>query len=339
MTIQAHDPNSYQGIWVWVEQEAGKAHSVSWELLGQARRLAGPLGAAVTAVVLGAGVEALAQQAIAYGADTVYLADDPTLAAFRLEPYAALLGKLVREHKPEILLLGATTRGRDLSAAVAADLETGVAADCTGLSLELGPRLLQQVRPIYGGNVLAIVTTAQQRPQIASVRPRVFELPAADPARTGQVVRVAAVLPEAEIPTRVLEVVSEEGGVNLTEAKVIVSGGRGVGSAEGFKPLQELADLLGGAVGASRSAVDQGWISYPHQVGQTGVTVRPDLYIACGISGAIQHAAGMRGSRYIVAINKDPEAPIFGFADYGVVGDLKVIVPALTRALREKMGK
>ncbi len=337
--MQAHDANAYRGVWVWVEQEGGRAHPVSWELLGQARKMAQALEVPVSAVVMGSEVETLAGQAIAYGADTVYLADDPTLGVFRLEPYVALLVKLVQEGRPEILLLGATTRGRDLSAAAAADLGTGLAADCTGLEVEPGTRLLRATRPAFGGNVLSTVTVPQKRPQIASVRPRVFELPSPDPNRSGQVMRVPAVLPEEAIPTRVLEVLREEGGVNLTEAKVIVSGGRGVGGAEGFRPLQELADLLGGAVGASRSAVDQGWISYPHQVGQTGVTVRPDLYIACGISGAIQHVAGMRTSRYIVAINKDPEAPIFQIADYGIVGDLKVIVPALTRALREKMGK
>lgn len=337
--MQSHEVNTYRGIWVWVEQEGGHAHPVSWELLGQARKMAQVLDVPVSAVVMGNGVASLADQAIAYGADTVYLADDPTLRDFRLEPYAALLAKLVQEGRPEILLLGSTTRGRDLSAAVAAEVGTGLAADCTGLEIEPETRLLRATRPAFGGNVLFSVTVPQKRPQMASVRPRVFELPPSDPTRSGQVIRVPAVLPEEAIPTRVLEVVREEGGVNLTEAKVIVSGGRGVGSAEGFRPLQELADLLGGAVGASRSAVDQGWISYPHQVGQTGVTVRPDLYIACGISGAIQHVAGMRTSRYIVAINKDPEAPIFQIADYGVVGDLKAIVPALTRALREKMGK
>jgi len=339
MTLQKHDSEAYRGVWVWVEEEGGRAHPVSWELLGQARKMAQTLETPVSAVVMGSGVEALAGQAIAYGADTVYLADEATLGTFRLEPYAALLVKLVQEHRPEILLLGATTRGRDLAAAVAAELGTGLAADCTGLEVEPATRILRATRPALGGNVLSTVVIPRHRPQVASVRPRVFELPAPDPARSGQVVRVPAVLPEEAIPTRVLEVVREEGGVNLTEARVIVSGGRGVGSAEGFRPLQELADLLGGAVGASRSAVDQGWISYPHQVGQTGVTVRPDLYIACGISGAIQHVAGMRTSRYIVAINKDPEAPIFQIADYGVVGDLKAIVPALTRALREKMGK
>jgi len=339
MTIQAHDPQAYHGIWVWVEQDSGKAHSVAWELLGQGRKIADALGVSLGAVILGAGVEALAQQAVAYGADTVYLADDPTLAQFRLEPYAALLAKLVREQKPETFFFGATTRGRDLSASLAAELETGLAADCTGLSVEPGTGKLHQVRPAMGGGVLTTVITPNQRPQLASIRPRVFEQPAANAGRTGQVVRVAAAMAEADIPTQVLEVLREEGGVNLTEAKVIVSGGRGVGGADGFKPLQELADLLGGAVGASRSAVDQGWVSYPHQVGQTGVTVRPDLYIAAGISGAIQHAAGMRGSRYIVAINKDAEAPIFQLADYGIVGDLKVIIPALTKVLREKMGK
>ncbi len=337
--MESRDTNVYRGIWVWVEQEDGQAYPVSWELMGQARKMAQVLGVSVSAIVMGSGVEALADPSISYGSDSVYLADDPTLGTFRLEPYAALLVKLVQEGRPEILLLGATTRGRDLSAAVAAELGTGLAADCTGLEIEPETRLLRATRPAFGGNVLSIVTVPRQRPQIASVRPRVFEMPRPDPARSGQVIRIPATLPEEAIPTRVLEVVREEGGVNLSEAKVIISGGRGVGGAEGFRPLRELADLLGGAVGASRSAVDQGWISYPHQVGQTGITVRPDLYIACGISGAIQHVAGMRTSRYIVAINKDPEAPIFQIADYGVVGDLKVIVPALTRALREKMGK
>jgi electron transfer flavoprotein alpha subunit len=339
MTIQAHDPNAYRGVWVWVEQEGGTAHAVSWEMLGKGREVANALGVPLAAVVLGAGVEPLAQQAIAYGADTVYLADDATLGQFRLEPYAALLVQLVRENKPEVLLLGATTRGRDLSAAAAAELETGLAADCTGLEIDAGQRLLKGMRPAFGGSVVATVVTPQQRPQIASVRPRVYAPPAADAGRSGQVVRVAPAMPAEAIPTRVVEVLREEGGVSLTEAKIIVSGGRGVGGTEGFRPLQELADLLGGALGASRSAVDQQWISYPHQVGQTGVTVRPDLYMACGISGAIQHVAGMRGSRYIIAINKDPEAPIFQVADYGIVGDLKVVVPALVKALREKLGK
>jgi electron transfer flavoprotein alpha subunit len=338
MTVQTHNPQEYKGIWVWVEQDAGKAHPVAWELLGQGRKLADALGAPLCAVVLGTGVEALAQEAISYGADTIYLADDPSLQQFRLEPYAAVLVQLAREHKPETLLLGATTRGRDLSAAVAADLETGLAADCTGLSLEPGTGKVHFVRPAMGGNVLMTILTENQRPQVGSIRPRVFALPAAEAGRAGEVVNVPAVLAEGDIPTQVLEVLSEEGGVNLTEAKVIVAGGRGVGGATGFEPLQELADLLGGAVGASRSAVDQGWIAYPHQVGQTGVTVRPDLYIAAGISGAIQHAAGMRNSRYIVTINKDAEAPIFAFSDYGIVGDLKVVVPALTQALRNKMG-
>lgn len=338
MTIQAHDPNAYSGIWIWVEQEDGEAHGVSWELLGQGRRLADSLGVSLSAVVAGAGVGHLAQEAIHYGADTVYLADDPTLAAFRLEPYAALLIELVEHHKPEILLVGATTRGRDLSAAVAAELETGVAADCIGLSVELGNHVLHQVRPALGGNVLATIATPQQRPQIASVRPRVFDRPDPDPSREGEVVQVSTALPEEEIATRVLEVLTEEGGVNLTEAKIIVAGGRGVGGPEGFDPLRELADVLGGALAASRSAVDQGWIPYPHQVGQTGVTVRPDLYIAAGISGAIQHVAGMRNARYIVAINKDPDAPIFGIADYGIVDDLHKVVPALTEALRKELG-
>jgi electron transfer flavoprotein alpha subunit len=339
MVLQPHDPTNWRGVWVWVEQEGGVAHTVSWELLGQGRRFADALGVPLAAVVAGDGVEALAREAVARGADVAYVADDPTFASFRAEAAAALLVRLIREHCPEIVLLGATTRGRDLAAMAAAELETGVAADCTSLELDVEGRLLRATRPAMGGNVLATVAIPTQRPQIVTVRPRVYEAAVPDPSRTGEVIAVPPALPEEAIPTRVLEVLREEGGVNLTEAKVIVAGGRGVGSAEGFRPLQELADLLGGAVGASRSAVDQGWISYPHQVGQTGVTVRPDLYIACGVSGAIQHVAGMRGSRYIVAINKDPEAPIFQLADYGIVGDLKVIVPALTKALKERLGK
>jgi electron transfer flavoprotein alpha subunit len=339
MAIQAHDPNAYRGVWVCVEQEGGAAHPVSWELLGEGRNLADALGVPLAAVVMGEGVASLAQEAISFGADTVYLADDPTLGSFRIEPYAAILSKLVQTHKPEILLMGATTRGRDLSAVVAAELETGLAADCTALEVDLEKRLLKQVRPALGGNILSTIVTPQQRPQMASVRPRVFERPEPDAGRQGEIVKVPLEMGEADIATRILEILREEGGVNLTEAKIIVAGGRGVGGPEGFEPLQELADLLGGAVAASRSAVDQGWIPYPHQVGQTGVTVRPDLYIACGISGAIQHVAGMRGARYIVVINKDAEAPIFSVADYGIVGDLKTIVPALSDKLREKLGK
>ncbi len=333
------DLSSYRGIWVWVEQFQGKACSISWEMLGQGRHLADQLGAPVTACVLGHNVGRIAQEAIAYGADRVFLADDATLAAYRTDPYAAVLVGLVREHRPEVFLLGASARGRDLAGAVATDLRTGLTADCTGLEIDPEARLLRQTRPAFGGNIMATIICPQHRPQMATVRHRVFEVPPADAAREGQIVAVPAVMAESSIASQVVDFVLESGQVNLADARIIVSGGRGVGGPDGFSPVRELAEVLGGAVGSSRAAVDAGWIPYAHQVGQTGRTVKPDLYIACGISGAIQHLAGMQTSKVIVAINKDPEAPIFSVATYGVVGDLFQVVPALTAEFRKRLGR
>ncbi|MCL6429640.1 MAG: electron transfer flavoprotein subunit alpha [Anaerolineae bacterium] len=333
------DQATYRGVWVWVEQFQGRACTISWEMMGQGRRLADELGVALTACVLGHDVGHIAREAITYGAERVFLVDDPTLAVYRTDPYAAVLVHLVREHRPEIFLLGASARGRDLAGAVATDLHTGLTADCTGLDIDPETRLLRQTRPAFGGNIMATIICPKHRPQMATVRHRVFEVPPADESRSGQIVHVPAIMPEERIACRVADFVLESGQVNLADARIIVTGGRGVGGPEGFEPIRELAEVLGGAVGASRAAVDAGWIPYAHQVGQTGRTVKPDLYIACGVSGAIQHLAGMQTSKVIVAINKDPEAPIFNVATYGIVGDLFQIVPALTAEFRRRLAR
>jgi len=338
-SIQVGTPDlaAYQGVWVWVEQFRGQACGVSWEMMGEGRKLADRRNTALTACVLGHGVEDITRDAIAYGADRVFWADDPTLGVYRTAPYARVLVSLVRRYKPEIFLMGASMRGRCLASSVAAELYTGLTADCTGLEIDPDSGLLRQTRPAFGGNILATILCPNYRPQMATVRHRVFEPPAADPGRRGQVISVPAELREDQIATRVMDFVIEHSEVNLSDAKIIVSGGRGVGGPQGFGVIRELADVLGAAVGASRAAVDAGWIPYDHQVGQTGRTVRPELYIACGISGSIQHLAGMSTSRVIVAINKDPDAPIFRVADFGIAGDLFEIVPALTRQFRKKL--
>ena len=335
----AEDLEAYDGVWIWVEQFQGEAASISWEMSGQGRRLADQRNTTLTACILGHNAEHIAKEAIAYGADRVFWVNDPSLAVYRTLPYAKTLVSLVRQYKPEIFLLGASSRGRDLAGAVATELYTGLTADCTGLDIDPETSLLRQTRPAFGGNIMATIICPNYRPQMATVRHRVFEMPIADENRQGQIVPVAPVMGEDEIAAKVVDFIMEQGEVNLADAKIIVSGGRGVGGPEGFEPIRELAAVLGGAVGASRAAVDAGWIPYAHQVGQTGRTVRPDLYIACGISGAVQHMAGMSTAKVIVAINKDPEAPIFTIANYGIVGDLFQVVPALTKEFREKVRK
>jgi electron transfer flavoprotein alpha subunit len=335
--IVTPDLDAYEGVWFWVEQFGGQAGSISWEMAGKGRQLADQLGVALTACVLGSDVESVAQEAIAFGADRVFLVDDPTLSSYRTDPYAAVMVDLVERYKPEILIMGASSRGRDLAGSIATRLVTGLTADCTGLEIDLETRQLRQTRPAFGGNIMATILCPNHRPQMATVRHRVFEVPGKDDARQGQIVRERALMVEDEIAAKVIDFLAEEENVNLADARIIVSGGRGVKGPEGFEPIRELAQVLGGAVGASRAAVDAGWIPYAHQVGQTGRTVRPDLYIACGISGAIQHLAGMRTAKVIVAINRDPEAPIFEVAHYGIVGDLFEVVPALTEAFRKKL--
>jgi electron transfer flavoprotein alpha subunit len=324
-----------QGVWVWIEQYKGQAASSSWEAIGAARQIAAAYGGEVTACLFGQGIAELAQEAIHYGADKVLLADDPTLADFRVEAYASLLSQLAEEHQPAVILFGATTRGRELAPTVAVDLNTGAVADVTELTMEEGN--VVATRPIYAGKLLSRCLIPDQYPQIISLRTRAFPRPEADAGRSGELVDVSPALSEDEIKNKVTGFEAAEGQVSLTDAAIIVSAGRGVGGPEGFEPIIELANVLGGAVGASRAAVDAGWIPYAHQVGQTGKTVSADLYIACGISGAIQHQAGMRTSNVIVAINKDPEAPIFKLAHYGIVGDLFDVVPALTKAFKERL--
>ena len=336
---EATDLDAYHGVWVWVEQFEGEASSISWEMLGQGRILADQLGTELSACVLGEKMANVANKAIAYGADRAFVADDATLHVYRTEPYERILVDLVRKHKPEVFLLGASSRGRDLAGSLATELHTGLTADCTGLEIDPETHLLRQTRPAYGGNIMATILTPNHRPQMATVRHRVFETPLPDYERKGQIVPVATKLAEDEIACKVVDFLVEEQDVNIADARIIVSGGKGVGGPDGFAPLRELAQVLHGVVGASRAAVDAGWIPYAHQVGQTGRTVRPDLYIACGISGAIQHRAGMSTAKVIVAINKDPDAPIFDIATYGIVGDLFQVVPVLTDQFRKKMGR
>jgi electron transfer flavoprotein alpha subunit len=323
-------------IFVWVEEFENEAVGASLEALGAARRLADQQGGDVVACLFGGdGVGSLTAEAFAYGADKVLLAADETLASFRVEPYAALMADAVRESEPDTVLIAATFRGRELGPALAVRLETGCIADCTELVIEDGE--LVATRPIYAGKLMSKCVIPERRPRVVTTRVRAFGKPEPDPARDGEVVALEPVMGADDIATRVTGFEESEGGVSLADASIIVSGGRGVAGPDGYEPLQELADLLNAALGASRAAVDAGWIPYEHQVGQTGKTVSPDLYIACGISGAIQHLAGMRTSKVIVAINKDPDAPIFKVADYGIVADLFDVIPPLKAALAERI--
>lgn len=343
-------------IWVYLDQFQGKALPASWEALGAGLNLAEQFGGGVTALVVGSQIDQVAQEAFQYGADEVLVADDETLADYRPEPYASILSNSAGDSQPEVVLFPTTTRGRELAGMISMDLNTGVLVDVIDMVLEDGR--IVATRPVYGGKLLSKVV-CKTKPQIVALRVRAFSKPNQDVARTGAPTAISTAVAEDTVLTRVQGYTQAEGGVSLTDAAVIVSGGRGVASnpsltpppgmdekeaeiwkaQEGFKLVRELADVLGGAMGASRAAVDAGYIPYQHQVGQTGKVVSPDLYIACGISGAIQHQAGMRTSKVIVAINKDPEAPIFKMARYGVVGDLHRVLPALSEAFRKKLGK
>ncbi len=325
------------GVFVWIDQFHGKALPVSWEALGAGRQLADARGVPLTAVVFGQGIDEVVQQTFHYGANKVIKSDETTLAEFRLEPYVALLDKVIADNQPQIVLAGASTRGRELLAAAAADANAALLADVTELSAD--GDVLKATRPVYAGKVLSTAVTTGKGVQFATLRSRAFAAPAPESSKSGDVSSVAPVLSEDQIATKIEGFEETKGSVNLADARIIVSGGRGVGGPDGFGPIRELADALGGAVGASRATVDAGWIPYAHQVGQTGKTVSPDLYIAVGISGAVQHQAGMRTSKTIVAINKDADAPIFKLARYGVVGDLFKVLPALTQTLKSKLGK
>lgn len=321
------------GVWVYVENRDGAISAISREALGVARQVADGLGQPLTALVFGAGVAPSCAAAFDLGADAVIGADDATLADGRLEAHGPLVVMLAKERQPAVLLIGASTRGRDLAAWTAADLDTGAVAEAIDIKVEGG--IVKATRPVYTGKLLceAFVTST---PQIVTLRGRAFAQ-AASTGKTGTPEMVGAAVAEDAIPTKITGFEGKGGKVSLTDAGKIVSGGRGVGGPEGFDPLRELADVLGAALGASRATVDAGWIPYEHQVGQTGKTVAPDLYIAAGISGAIQHQAGMRSSKVIVAINKDPEAPIFKLARYGIVGDLFKVVPALTAEFKKRL--
>jgi len=323
-------------IFVWIDQTNGEVDSIAWESAGVARKLANDLGGQVVALVLGENVKIIAEQAIHYGADQVLLADDPTLKHFRLEPYAAVLTKLARKSEPAVLMMGASNFGLELAPYVAAKLGVGLAPDCTDLAVENGN--LVATRPVLAGNVIAKIEFGAVHPRMVTIRRRVFPLPELDTSRSGLITEVEAIMAEDDIPTKVIGSETATGEVSLTDAKIVVAGGRGVGGPAGFAPVKALADALGGAMGASRAAVDAGWVPYAHQVGQTGKTVQPDLYIACGISGAIQHLAGMKTAKYIVAINKDPEAPIFKYAHLGIVGDLFDYLPALAEEFNGRSG-
>ena len=334
------DFSGYKGIWVFAEQKKGKVQSVSYELIGKARELAGKLNTYVGAVLIGNNIEIEAESLISSGADTVYLVESPKLDNFLDEPYTNILVNLIRKYKPEIVLSGATIIGRSLIARVAVKVDAGLTADCTGLDIEEQRKILLQTRPAFGGNIMATIVSVNHRPQMATVRHKVFIQPELDKRRKGKIIKEQFHIDELASRTTLLDVVEEvENLVNIAEADIIVSGGRAIGNSDNFKMLHDLAEVLGGAVGASRGAVDSGWIPYSHQVGQTGRTVAPKIYFACGISGQIQHLVGMQSSKIIIAINKDPEAPIFKVATYGIVGDVFEVVPALTKKFKEVLKK
>jgi len=332
--------SDYKGIWVFAEQRGDEIQEVTLELLGEGRKLAGELGEELCAVLMGSpSIEKKAGELIEHGADKVYVVTDKALSRYSTFPYTRTFVSLINKYKPEIVLVGATTIGRDLAPRIAARIKTGLTADCTGLAIEPEKKALMQTRPAFGGNIMATIMSENHRPQIATVRHKVMKKAAKEKGRKGEIIK-DQFKPEAEDAlVKIREIIKDKTvKVNLAEAEIIVSGGRGLGEAKNFKLVEELALALGGAVGASRATVDAGWISSHHQVGQTGKTVCPKLYVACGISGAVQHLAGMSSSDIIVAINKDPEATIIKNAKYGIVGDLFEVVPALTKKLKEVRG-
>ncbi len=333
---EAIDFSQFKNVWIFAEQRGGELKRVAYQLLGGGRALADDLGQGLAAMLLGQDVKELASELIANGADKVYAADDPKLKNYQTDAYAAVICDMIKEHKPNIVIYGATHIGRDLAPRIAQRMDLGLTADCTELTIDPVEKILLQTRPAFGGNIMATIITPRTRPQMATVRPGIMKELEKDDSRKGEVIDFPVKLAEGEMKTKILEIVKEaKKRVNLEEAKIIVSGGRGVGSKEGFSIIRELAQVLEGEVGGSRVAVEKGWIEQDHQVGQTGKTVRPSLYIACGISGSIQHRAGMQNSDIIVAINKDPDATIFKLAHYGIVGDLHQVVPLLIEEFKK----
>ena len=328
------DISEYHDVWVFAEQRDNKLMPVVIELLGEAKRLANLIGCNVAAVLCGHHIEPLVNELLGYGLNKVYFADAPELKNYTTDAYTKVIYQAVMDYKPEIFLMGATHIGRDLGPSIAVKCGTGLTADCTKLEIDSVDKKLLQTRPAFGGNLMATIICENHRPQMATVRPGIMEKTEYVSNAKGEKIELKAEFDEGELREKVLRIVkSMKETVSLTDAKIVVSGGRGLGNSEGFKLIQELADRLGGVVGASRAAVDSGWISHSHQVGQTGTTVKPDIYIACGISGAIQHMAGMQESKCIIAINKNENASIFEIADYGIVGDLYKVIPAIINSL------
>ena len=329
--------NDYKNIWVFIETECGKPKNVGYELLNVARPLADQKGCPLIAVVIGKDIENVAKDAICYGADSAIIVDGPEYEHYTTDAFTKAMVTLVEKHRPETLMIGATNNGRDMGPRVSCRLKTGLTADCTEIDIDEKTGNIAWTRPTFGGNLMATIMCPDNRPQMGTVRPGVFKKGAYDQSRTGEIIREDIHVSPEEIRTTLVERVNEiTEAVNLEEAEVIVAGGRGVGSAENFKLLEELADVLDGTLGCSRAVVDAGWMPYAHQVGQSGKTVAPKLYFAIGISGAIQHLTGIAGSDTVIAVNKDPDAPIFGVADYGIVGNLTEIVPALTASFKAR---
>ena len=331
-------PLTWSGVWVVVEYNHAQIAPVSWELLGEGRKLADAVGCELCGVLCGHAVDAVIPEAFAYGAEKMYVVDDPILQDYRTEPYAEAITSLVRKYQPEILLMGATAMGRDVFPAVATKLQTGLTADCTVLGVDPETKMLLQTRPAFGGNIMATILCKKHRPQMATVRPRVMKMPEKVAGREGPVIRGELHMREEDIPKKLVEFMrSDAKSVFLDKAEIIVSVGLGIGSKKNLAMAEELADVLGGTVAGSRGAVEAGWLAHDYQVGQTGTTVRPKVYIAIGISGAIQHLVGMERSDYIIAVNNDPEAPIFRVANYGIIGDLNEIVPYLTAEFKKRL--
>ena len=332
-------------VWVFVEQEGGKIADVSLELVSKGAELAAKLNVKLEAVLLGDKVEQCCATLFSYGCDKVILAEDPRLEPFTVLPYAKVIMDLIREKHPNILMFGATMKGRELAPRIASEKLAGLTADCTDLKIDdfddkinkkFYSNKLMQIRPAFGGNIIATIVNTWDDPQMVTVREGVMKMDTPDTSRKGEIERVTVALTAQETVVKVIERVRQEKSVNLKAAQIIVAGGYGVGSKENFKLIHQLADVLGGQVGASRAAVDAGWIDHDHQVGQTGVTVRPKLYIACGISGSVQHRAGMTESKKIIAVNTDPAAPIFSVAHYGIIGDLNSVIPMMIKAYKAK---
>ncbi|WP_371363988.1 Caffeyl-CoA reductase-Etf complex subunit CarE [Sporomusa rhizae] len=326
----AVDKNLYKGVWVYIEQVKGTIRNVSHELLGEGRKLANAMGQELAAVLIGQDVASLTKDIFASGADKIYLVEGPEFKHYSTDGYTITLTDLINTYRPSVILMGATNDGRDLGPRVACRVGTGLTADCTNLDIDEATGLVAWTRPAFGGNIMATILCPDHRPQMGTVRPKVFKRPEQDFSRTGEIVKVVSKVNLEDIRTKLIDVIQVcTASCNLEEAEIIVSGGRGMCKPENFTLIEELAKVLGGAIGASRAAVDAGWIPALNQVGQTGKTVGPKVYFACGISGAIQHLAGMSSSDIVIAINKDADAPIFKTADYGIVGDVLEVIPAL----------